>query len=186
MFAICNLLAYFHDVLGGASLLSFYANPCNKRRLLVVSLLFTWMCGILLGYLFYEPSLFPMMRSVIVIPVSIVGLVSCMFLPLLCSCFSILLDKPIIILIVCFIKAVSFGFSCAMLTQMFSSAAWMIRLLFLFSDSCFCVILLILWFRRFTKPCIHGLNDFLVCFLLAIGIAVADGYMISPFLQGLF
>ena len=158
----------------------------NFSFFLIVSLLLTWVIGILLGYFYYEPSFSPMMRSVVIRPVSIVGLFSCIFLPLFCSFFSVIVRRPIFILIVCFFKAVSFGFSCGMLTQLYGSAAWLIRFLFLFSDSCFCVILLLLWSHRFVYPNIRGYRDFFYCALFGAGIALVDSLFISPFLQGLF
>jgi len=157
-----------------------------SRAFSVLTLLFTWISGILFGYFFYEPSFSSLMRSAVSEPVSIVGLFSCVILPLLCSCFFLVMKQPVLILIVCFVKAVSFGFSCGMLAQLFTSAAWLVRFLFLFSDSCFSIILLFLWLRRISDPHIHGLRDFFYCALIGIGIAFIDGFIISPYLQGLF
>ena len=165
-----------------------YANSFflfRQRTLLIVSLLTTWLLGFLLGYYFCEPSFFSMMRSVVFEPVSIVGLFTCLFLPLLFSFFSVITNHPVIILIVCFLKAVSFGFSCAILSGLFTSAAWMIRFLLLFSDSCFCVVLLVLWICRFRSWKTHSFCDFFTCSFIGIGIAAADIFVISPYLQGL-
>ena len=165
-----------------------YANSYmnfNIRFLWIVLLIITWICGFLLGYFFCEPLFSPLMRSAVVMPVSIVGLFSCMFFPLICSFFSILLNHPIFVYIVCFFNSVAFGFSCCVLSQLFGSAAWLMCILFLFSDTCFGAIFLFLWLRRLYDPMIRGYHDFGYCIIICIGIAFADIFIISPFLQGL-
>jgi len=163
-----------------------FRRDSHSHIFLPLSLLCTWITGILLGYFYYEPSFSSMMRIAVSEPVSIVGLFSCIILPLFWSCFFVTVKQPVLILIVCFIKAVSFGFSCGMLTQLYASAAWILRFLFLFSDSCFSVVLLFLWLHRLVNPNIRGFRDFFNCALIGIVIAFADGFIISPFLQGLF
>jgi len=149
----------------------------------------TWLIGLISGAcfsLFLKPSFFSVMRSAFFQPVSIVGLFASVFFPLTCSFFSILIDKPIMILIVCFIKAVAYGFSGAMISLCFDSASWLFSFLFLFSDSCFLIILFFLWFRRSDFLHSPGSYDFLLCSVLGLLIVVADYFVISPFLLGLF
>ena len=157
----------------------------RQRSYLVISLMISWCLGILFGYLFYEPSFLSMMRYAVMQPVSIVGLFSCLFFPLLFSFLSVIMNKPIIIMIVCFLKAASLGFSITILSELFATSTWLIRFLFLFSDSCFCIVLLALWMRRFHHSKIHTYCDFFVCSMFGIGIAAVDVFVISPFLQGL-
>ena len=157
----------------------------KQRSYLITLLIISWCLGILLGYFFYEPSFFSMVRCAVMQPVSIVGLFSCLFFPLLISFLSVIMNKPIIILIVCFLKAASYGFSITILSSLFATATWLIRFLFLFSDSCFCVVLLVLWLHRFHYSKIHNYCDFFACLMIGIGIAAADIFVISPFLQGL-
>ena len=157
----------------------------RQRSYLIISLIISWCLGILFGHFFYEPSFLSMMRCAVMQPVTIVGLFSCLLFPLLFSFLSVIMNKPIIIMIVCFLKAASFGFSIAALCGLFTTATWLIRFLFLFSDSCFCVVLLVLWLRHFHQSKIHNYCDFFVCSMIGIGIAAVDIFVISPFLQGL-
>lgn len=157
----------------------------RQRSFLIVSLLFIWGLGILFGYSFFEPSFLPMMRCAVIQPVSIVGLFSCLFVPLLFSFFSVITNKPIIILIVCFLKAASLGFTIAILSSLFATSAWLIRFLFLFSDSCFCTVLLVLWLHRFCASKIHTYCVFFVCSMIGLVLAAVDFFAISPFLQRL-
>ena len=157
----------------------------RQRSYLVISLMISWCLGILFGYLFYEPSFLSMMRCAVMQPVSIVGLFSCLFFPLLFSFLSVITNKPTIIMIVGFLKASSLGFSITILSELFATSTWLIRFLFLFSDSCFCIVLLVLWMRRFHHSIIQTYCDFFVCSMIGIGIAAVDIFVISPFLQGL-
>ena len=102
LFVLCLLLVIFSVsffAFGGASLLTIHANKlvCFHPAKDALSLIFTWVSGLLLGYLFCKPCFVSLMRSALLQPVSIVGLFICIFLPLILSYFSILLKKPIII-----------------------------------------------------------------------------------------
>lgn len=168
-----------------AVLYSNFGLHFRQRSYLIISLITSWCLGILFGYFFYEPSFLSMVRCAVMQPVSIVGLFSCLFFSLLFSYLSVIMNKPIIILIVCFLKAASYGFSITILSSLFATATWLILFLFLFSDSCFCVVLLVLWLHRFHYSKIHNYCDFFACLMIGIGIAAADIFVISPFLQGL-
>ena len=168
-----------------AILYSNFSLYFKQRSYLIISLIISWCLGILFGYFFYEPSFLSMMRCAVMLPVSIVGLLSCLYFPLLFSLLSVTMNRPIIIMIVCFLKAASLGFSITILGELFATSTWLIRFLFLFSDSCFCVVLLVLWLRRFYHAKIHNYCDFFVCSVIGIGIAAVDLFVISPLLQGL-
>ena len=168
-----------------AVLYSNFGLHFRQRSYLIISLIISWCLGILFGYFFYEPSFSSMVRCAVMQPVSIVGLFSCLFFPLLFSYLSVIMNKPIIILIVCFLKAASFGFSVTILSSLFATATWLVRFLLLFSDSFFCIVLLLLWLRRFHHSKIHNYCDFFICSMIGIGIAAVDIFVISPFLQGL-
>lgn len=150
------------------------------------SLVFCWLFGLIVGYCLLEPFFLPLMRSVALQPVSIVGYLVSLFLPFVGSYVAIISDKPIIIMIVCFLKAVAFGFTGALISQFFYSASWLVRFLLMFSDSWFLFVLFILWFRRFSDFNIHGSMDILVTALLGIGISIADFFWISPIVFRLF
>lgn len=143
-----------------------------------------WIFGILIGFFFaftnQEPFL-SLMRSVVSQPVSIVGLLVSIFLPLILSAFTF---SPVMLLLICFLKAISFGFTFALASLYFYNAAWLFRTLFLFSDLICSVVLLGLCIRSFDAKKHFFLDCYIgimIC-IMAVGI---DYLMISPFLQGL-
>lgn len=151
-----------------------------------IPLVLSWFLGILLGCFFAEPFSVSLMRSAVLQPVSIVGVFVCIFLPLIFSFVSFYANKPIIILIVCFLKAVAYGFSCLLVYRTYDSAAWLIQVLFLFSDSCFMIVLFVVWFRRFLGVGSPGVSELWMCTAIGIFLASADYFVISPILEGLF
>ena len=158
----------------------------SKTYAFPLLLFLCWSIGITVGCGIYEPSLLPMMHRAVQLPVSIVGVFVCTFLPLICTYFSIIANKPIIILIVCFLKSVAYGYTVKLISCVFLSSAWLVRLLFLFSDSFFLLFLFFLWIGLdFSKPhkCLYRLN---FCGILAVLITLCDVFLINPFLEGLF
>ena len=158
----------------------------SKKRYYCFLLVCVWIFGLLIGICLYKPFSFTLMCSTVSQPVSIVGLFAIIFLPLIFSYFSFLMNKPIIILIVCFIKAVAFGFSGILISQTYASASWLVRLLFLFSDCCCVLVLFVLWFRYIHNSCKYRVSDISVSFIVGYMIAITDFIVISPFLKGLF
>lgn len=160
----------------------------RKNKSLFV-LLLIWAFGLFAGIYFYilvKPPIFLQMRSVIFQPVSIVGLIFSLFLPLLCTYVAVSLNKPIIILIVCFFKAVAFGFTYSWISVLFGSASWLVRLLFMFSDYCFLHVLFALWIQFSSKHHDFKAYDFCFSILLALIVTAADYLLVSPFVIGLF
>ena len=160
----------------------------RKHRLLF-GLILTWFCGLLTGSGFFflsEPLFYPQMRSILLQPVSIIGLMFSTFLPLLCTYFSVCLNKPIIIWIVCFFKAVAFSFSFAWIFVFFGSASWLYRLLFMFSDYCFLLALFVLWIRYFFNAHDPNAFDFLLYTVFALFVTAVDYLYVSPFVLGIF
>ena len=147
-----------------------------------------WILGIASGiclHFIFEPVSVSLMRSAIQLPVSIVGLCTCIFLPLIFTCIAVYLNRPIIILVVCFIKSAAFGFSCALIREVFGDADWLIRSLVLFSDICFSLVLLAHWLCFFGAKQDICLWRTRICVLFGILIAAFDYFMISPFIMGL-
>mgnify|MGYP003307801399 CR=1 FL=1 len=150
-----------------------------------LSLIFTWVSGLLLGYLLCKPCFVSLMRSALLQPVSIVGLFICIFLPLILSYFSILLKKPIIILVVCFIKSIAYGFSYGLLALLYSEASWLLRSLFLFSDSCMLLILVTLWLNLYSADRKRIYRAFRLATVVAGVVAILDYCVVSRFLESL-
>lgn len=188
---VCRLslaFVFFHCV-GGASSVTIYALTgsrvnCSYRYL---SVIFLWAIGLFAGVCisFACKPHFSLMLSVFYQPVSIVGLLACIYLPLFVSYVSIISHNPIWFFAICLFKAIAFGFCCGFISSTYHTAAWLIRYLFLFSDGSFLFWLLWLWLRFYDlnqESCRHLF--FTCCFVGAI-IAVVDYFVISPFLVGI-
>lgn len=160
----------------------------TTRSFNCLALLLIWLSGLLVGCVFYfvnEALFLSMMRGALIAPVSFVGLFLIVFLPLILTYFSVLTEKPIIILIVCFFKSAAFTFCGLLISRLFFHASWLIRFLFLFTDSCFLSALLILWFVRFSCPRFRGDWDVKLCAVFGVLVALVDYCRISPFLMSL-
>lgn len=165
---------------------AFYRLYSKHSFILIISLILCWCCGMFLGCSLYEPLPLSMMRSAVCTPVSIVGVFVCVFLPLLCTYFSFISERPIIILIVCMLKATAYGYSANLIHVCFSTAGWLVRLLFLFSDSCLMVLLLFLWIYHFSGNYKGAVYRLYLCGLLSTVVVASDVYVIHPFLERLF
>ena len=158
----------------------------SRHSLLLLCLILSWCGGMILGCGLYEPSSLSLMRSAISMPVSVVGVFVSFFLPLLCTYFSVITNIPIIILVVCFLKAAAFGYTIKLVSCYFLTAGWLFRLLFLFSDSCLLFFLFFLWIYHFignVKQSACILNLFGLMYALVL---IFDVYVIYPFIERLF
>ena len=160
---------------------------CKMRRLTYLFLL--WPLGLLAGYGFFyacRPFLSPLMPSLLVQPVSIVGFFVSIFLPFLFTSLSIVTHNPVYCLTVCFIKALAFGFTGSVVAYFYMSAGWLVRLIFLFSDCCTLPVLFLLWLNVLSsEERTHCQRLVLGCVLYCIAVIVIDYCVISPFLYGL-
>ena len=168
--------------------MTFHANiipGLSKSACKCFSLILCWVSGLFSGYCFGKLYSVSLTRSTLYTPVSVVGLFVCVFLPLFLTYLSIVTDKPIIILIVCFMKAAAYGFSGMLIFRIFGIASWIIRILFLFSDSCYCIVLLCLWFRCLRHKNTIPMCEIALCAFIGILVATADLFIISPILEGI-
>ena len=148
-----------------------------------------WLLGLLSGGFLYccsKPPVSSWMCSLLVQPVSIVGLVMVLFLPYFLTCLSFLINRPLILMTVCYIKAASYFYTLCVLYHLFDSAAWIIGVLSLFSDSLFMIVLFSFWLTGLKDRYISHTRAPLVCLFTGLLIAASDLYIISPYLQGLF
>ena len=148
-----------------------------------------WLAGLLLGAcfgIFNRPYFSSWMRSVVIQPLSIVGVFGCLLLPLFVTCFSLRLNKPVYIYIICFLKALAYGFSVALIIDSFSKGAWLVCFLYLFSDTCYLPVLLWLWLYRWGYKRSGRRWDLWCCAFLGICIGLLDCLVISPFAQKVF
>ena len=162
------------------------ANPQFRTVWHIAILLSCLFLGFIFGCSIYEPTYLSMMRSALDLPVSIVGVFVCIYCPLLCTFFSFTANKPIVIYIVCFIKAAGLGFSYFLVSRLFTSASWLIRLLFLFSDSFNLFMLFSLWMMYFLNHSAVNRSSYYTIVLLATLIIFIDFIIVFPVIQGLF
>lgn len=163
-------------------------SSCKAGR--QIQIVLNWLAGFCVGCCIFcvcEPFFLSLMRSLIVQPVSIVGLLASVFLPFLLTYYSIVTNNDFYFLITCFSKALCFGFTGAYISAAFLSAGWLLRFLFLFSDCCTLPLLFLIWFS------IPNTSDrslmklkFWRCVLLSLVVAITDFWVVSPFLSGLF
>lgn len=161
----------------------------NHRAFSFILFSLVWLCGIFGGInvaLTNSDFYISLMRSVITKPVSIVGLLVSVFLPLLLSFLLFVSCKSAWFSLVCFYKAVSYGFSGMLLSIMFGSAGWLSRMLFLFSDTVGIVLLFWFWVRRVIFSNEKLMVDTYTYLCIAMITAGFDRLFISPLIMGLF
>ena len=148
-------------------------------------LLLTWVLGLLIGSILsilLKPYFLPLMRSVFLQPVSIVGFVTCIFIPLLFTFLFYIFRKPICIFVICFTKAAAYGFTGTLVSQIFPNSSWLFRPAFLFSDCCFLIVLLMLWSLCLSAQEKIKTSIILACTIIGVLIAGMDYFVISPIL----
>ncbi len=144
-----------------------------------------WVMGLVFGVFtsgFASASFLSLARSAVFSPVSALGLLLCSLLPLLFSAFAVYISNVPLLMMVAFGKAFFHAYLCLAVLYSFGSAGWLVRLLFLFSDSAVLPLLWLYWLRS-----VHdGRRDFafrtVPAICAAILIAGFDYRVIAPFL----
>lgn len=143
---------------------------------------FTWLLGLLAGaFLLNQTSFTSLMRSVLFLRMSIVGLFVSLAIPLLLSYILLRFLHFYFVLPFIFLKAFSF-FSCyggVMLT--FGNAGWLVCGMILFSDFFLVVLLLLQWFDAATGKRHRPYVYFVVYFLIPTIIGCYDYFVVSPY-----
>ena len=125
--------------------------------------------------------IFPVMRIAVYSRVSIVGLLSTVFLPFFLSAIAVLFFNPRILYGLCFCKMFSFGFCISLLQQCFGTAGWFVCFFLLFSDGWVLFTFFLFWVRYLggSKNNIFTFSCF--CFISTVVICSLDYFLISPF-----
>lgn len=100
-------------------------------------LAFSWIVGLVSGFLLsYHAgdSLCSLMRGCVYSSVSIVWFLSVSIFPFLFSALAVFLSFPQLLFVICFIKALLYGFLFVGLDFAWGSAAWLIRIAVLLDD----------------------------------------------------
>ena len=148
-----------------------------------------WLVGFLVGcfyaYISQSHFLSLMLRSVQA-PLSIVS-------RFVCTCFLFLFvflfanrHRLEGLVLICFIKAFSYGFNLMLLTLLFQSSAWLVYRLFLFSDTFICVTFLWSCMRCSIAEGLNVQTKIGICIVLCFAVTLIDFAYIVPFVRGLF
>ena len=150
----------------------------------VFMLVLSWSLGQILAIILASisgDSFFTLMRMAVSTRVSIVGLFAMSYLPFLFSAFAVYICKPKLLYLIVFLKALLFVFCSLSCVAVFPSAAWLVRILLLFSDSLLLPVLC--WFSiRHISGYGNLKNDFSLCTAFFILAASLDYCVVSPFL----
>lgn len=129
-----------------------------------------------------NPLFSSLMCSIMYVPVSIVGLVCVLFIPLSISAIAVFYGNTVIIFLLCYIRAFCFGCFLYSVLLVFNSGGLFFAFLLMFSSVLSQIILLWFWFRwNSGTMCLR--RDFAVCIVNAVIIGSLDYFCISPFLQ---
>lgn len=162
--------------------------PTRLRKGSVSFLAFGWILGLVSGFLFSlyaGDSLSTTMRAAASGCVSIPGLLSAIFLPLLFSAFAVYISQPWLLIPIAFGKAFLFSYLGVGVMAAFGSAGWLIRWLLMFSDSCSLPLLWWYWLRAVSGQRCFAVRNTAAAFAVALIIGSVDYCMVSPVLANL-
>lgn len=156
-----------------------------RRRGCASLLAFFWCAGLVFGVCAAFGArnvLVPLMRLAVASPVSIVGLLGSLLLPFLFTALAVFLSHDWFILPVCFLKSFTYVLCAQTITLAFGNSAWLIQLLFLFSDTCMLSVLIWFWIRHLDCNRVTIVRDTAICIVVFIIIGILDHCFVSPYL----
>lgn len=140
---------------------------------LVCGLFFVSLLDDFLFELFYDASINrPLLLGILVVTI----------LPIAVSAIAVYCSAPLLIYVLCILKAFCFSFGLCGVVAVFGYSGWLIRLLLLFSDSCMAILLFWLWYRVLSPNHKAVLRDLLICSAIAAIIGMVDYFLVSPYL----
>lgn len=161
--------------------------PSLQRKWRRIVLAFLYCAGLLIGAMLAVQAsdcFLTWMRSVEIIRMSIVGLLTVTTLPFLISALAVLISQSWLLFPICFLKALSFGFCSGGVWFVFGSAGWLGCGLLLFTDLCALPVLFCYWLRHIegTKTALSEAALYMSLLFLAGSL---DHCLISPFAAGI-
>ena len=155
------------------------------RKRLALYLAFAWLIGLLLGSvlaLLSAPLHASLMRRGLCLPVSISGLLTILYLPLLCSAFAVYISQNWLLIPISLFKAITFSFVAVGCSLLQPSGSWLLRLFLMFSGSFSLPGLYWFWYCG----CNRGRNETfkagVIVSVLFLLFGILDYRYISPFL----
>ncbi len=163
---------------------SFITSHILKRRASSFLVCYFWITGLLVGISIYrqDSAISNMFSCAAMLDPPLFRLFAVRIIPFillaLCSAFSF----KYISFAILFIKALLYGYCASGIVLVFTSAGWLIGLLFLFSD--FVASVLLLWFsvRNVVKKNSSLMYDFLLCAIIVSAVCLFDYKVVSPYL----
>ena len=158
----------------------------HTRKGLCWILAFCWFSGLFCGMAVYvsaAETFLSLMRSCVCDAVSVVGLLQIHLIPFLLSAFGFFLGVPVMLYSVCFGKAFLTGIVSLGVMDLFGSAGWLCRGLFLFSSCSVLPVLYLYWIRilRRVTDCTAGISLTLSVLAVILGLCCLDFCIISPY-----
>lgn len=157
----------------------------NQCLCSIIAVTIVWCAGLLLGIAVAvgsDDSAFSLMRLAARCRVSIVSILITAILPFLFSAYAVSVSKPGFLLLVCFLKAYSFGLCGYLVSAAFGSAGWLVQPLLQFTDVCTLPFLVWFFLRGSSRQENTFRRDLWVCLIAAATAAITDWLIISPFL----
>ena len=155
----------------------------SQPELPVIALVVFWVSGLFAGLYTVSDlpgSVLPLVHSILYRPTSIAGIILVQLFPLFLSLIACRLHRPYLIIPVAFFKAFSFAYCAFGIILAFGDAGWMMRWLFLFSDSIMVVFLLWFWIRSFSENRKFWIIDLIICLSASTFLFVVDYFAILP------
>lgn len=163
-------------------------NFANTRKCFVVLLACCWFAGLVAGSiaaLFADRSFFSLMRMMPEHPVSIVGLLISVYLPLLFTAFAVYISYDWLLIPIAFVKSLSLTLLCCGVSISSGLGGWLLTVLMFGSDFLTSGLLLWLWFRILMgKDPVLRMFIFILLVFTAVGFL--DYFFVSPFILKLF
>ena len=159
----------------------------NPRKRLACVLAFAWVAGLISGSIIAihaDRSFFSLMRMMPLHPVSIVGLLLSLCLPLLFTAVAVYISHQWILIIVAFLKALFLSMLFSGVWISFGIGGWVVAGLLFLSDFLTGIMLIWLWYYAITgRRAVHTLFS---CSLFAFTlIGIFDYFYVSPLLVNL-
>lgn len=129
-----------------------------------------------------EISSFSWMRLAADSQLSIVGHIVTQLLPFLIAAYAVYISKLWLLLTVCSCKLFSFAYMGSLIWFTFGSAAWLVRMLLLFSDIILVPMLCWFGFKQVIAK-VDQTKDLWICISIVCVTALINLLFISPFLE---
>lgn len=148
-------------------------------------LLGLWTLGLISGALagsFRAADYYPLMRRVVLAPVSVVSLFICVILPFAVTIVAGFWDKPWFVYVLSTLKAFSFSYTGSICLICFGVSGWLVRVLLLFTQIATAPALWYIWLFNCQRKKELTFFSFSFLLLYLASIVLLDYYLIAPYL----